>query len=131
VRWAEWVKIKPTDGVSIFEMQPELKEQESCIRKSEEYEIVDLEEEDHNLSKLAAVDEEEEKEEEAQKPQAQQGAVETRAMKERKKEKGGRIAKNMYEKIKETVKTNGCRRNLQEVDNKTIKPSSHHHRKWD
>jgi len=55
--------MKPTDGVSIFEKQPELKEQESCIRKSEEYEVVDLGEDDHNLAEVPTVDEEEEKEE--------------------------------------------------------------------
>jgi len=110
VRWAKWVKMKPTDGVSIFEKQSELKEQESCIKKSEEYEVVDLEEENHNLAELPVVDEEEEKQEEAQKPQAQQEGVETRAMKERKKERKKREEENKstYED-KETGKTSGCR----------------------
>jgi len=86
VRWAEWEKMKPTDGVSIFERQPELMKQESCIKKSEEYEVVDLDEEDPNPNEVQvpAVDEEKD-EEEDQKKQAQQGGMETRAMKERRK----------------------------------------------
>jgi len=71
VRWAEWEKMKPTDGVSIFEKQPELMKQESCIKKSEEYEVVDLDEEDPKPHALPAVDEEEDKEE-VQKPHAKQ-----------------------------------------------------------
>ena len=46
VRWAEWEKTRPKDGVSIFEKQPKLIKQESCIKESEEYEVVDLDEED-------------------------------------------------------------------------------------
>jgi len=49
VRWAEWNKIQPSDGVSIFDEQPELLKQVSCIKKSEEYETVDLDEEDGNM----------------------------------------------------------------------------------
>jgi len=48
VRWADWNKMKPTDGVSIFDKQPELLKQESCIKTSEEYETVDLDDEDDN-----------------------------------------------------------------------------------
>jgi len=47
VKGAEWSKMKPQDGISIFEKQPELLEQESYIQKSEEYETVDLDEVDY------------------------------------------------------------------------------------
>jgi len=45
VKWVEWVKLKPTHRMSIFEKQPELLEDECCIEKAEEYEIVDMDEE--------------------------------------------------------------------------------------
>ena len=88
--------MKSTDGVSIFEKQPELMKQESWIKKSEEYEVVDLDEEDTKPNELPAVDEEED-EEDAQKPQAKQEGMKTRAMKERRR-KGGRREKGIDEK---------------------------------
>jgi len=45
VKWAEWVKLKPAHGMSIFEKQPELLEEECCVEKAEEYEIIDMDEE--------------------------------------------------------------------------------------
>jgi len=32
VKWAEWSKMKPQDGISIFEKQPDLLEQERYFR---------------------------------------------------------------------------------------------------
>ncbi len=45
VKWAEWEKLKPTHGMSIFEKQPELLKEECCVEKAEEYEIIDMDEE--------------------------------------------------------------------------------------
>ncbi len=47
VKWAEWEKLKPTHGISIFEKKPELLEEECCVKKVEEYEIIDLDEENY------------------------------------------------------------------------------------
>jgi len=47
VKWAEWEKLKPTHGISIFEKKPELLKEECCVKKVEEYEIFDLDEENY------------------------------------------------------------------------------------
>ena len=45
MKWAEWEKLKPTQGMSIFVKKPELLQEESCVKKAEEYETIDLDEE--------------------------------------------------------------------------------------
>jgi len=55
VKWAEWVKLKPTHGMSIFEKQPELLKEECCVEKAEEYEIIDMDEEHYERQVIQPV----------------------------------------------------------------------------
>ncbi len=88
VKWAEWEKLKPTHGMSVFEKKPELLKEECCVKKAKEYEIINMDEEHYERQVIQPVQNPIQPVQNAVKAAPQQPApqqpvtIETRAMKQ-------------------------------------------------